>query len=360
MTESGFPGGRWTAVYRSSIPQWPTPRHWAGPSIDFSLRLPRAVPEVGVLEVSEATVHGNDGWIETSTGSVLESHTWYGKHLADECGDVALRPRAPAGSQIHLSGTTLTLLTDWAEVYGHFLYDSLPRLHLFEQAGNTLTQVDHVLCAGPERLHHYVEQLGIPPGKCRWVRPDSDYRVERLLAPTFPGVRRMLQAWGAAFLRGRLRPPSGRLGDHGARRIYVQRRGTRQATNSDAVEELMADAGFELFEPLHTSQDPRTAFSQADVVVGPHSSALADLVFCAPGTTVLELVPTDHVYPYWYCASITAELDYSYLACPSTSVRPVGTLGPSPYDFTVDLDDLAVSVERVLSRADARRGGRGV
>lgn len=355
MTESASPGGRWTAVYRSSIPHWPTPRHWAGPSIDFSLRLPRAVPEVGVLEVSEATVHGNDGWIETSTGSVLESHTWYGKHLADECGDVALRPRAPAGSQIHLSGTTLTLLTDWASVYGHFLYDSLSRLHLFERAGYSLTQIDQVLCAGPTRLGSYLEQLGVPLAKCIWVGGETDYHVERLIAPTFPGVRRALQPWGAEFLRARLGPgPTADVGDRAPRLVYVQRRGTRQATNGEAVEQLMSRAGFELFEPLEAGHDPRMTFARADVITGPHSSALADLVFCQPGTIVLELVPTDHVYPYWYCASIAAGLDYSYLACPSTSVRPAETLGPSPHDFTVGLDELAASVDRVLAHAAAR------
>jgi capsular polysaccharide biosynthesis protein len=103
-----------------------------------------------------------------------------------------------------------------------------------------------------------------------------------------------------------------------------------------------------------SDQDPRLVFADADVIVGAHGSALADLVFCQPGTSVLELVPTDHVYPYWYCASVAAQLKYSYLACRSTSHRPPDALGPSPYDFTVDLAELSTALDHLLESATAR------
>jgi hypothetical protein len=368
----------WRVVYEAREPFWPTPVHSAGQVLDFGPRLPRVVPNAGVLVLNDAFVHVEDGWIEVPEGFILHEHSWYGDHMLDESGLASSNERPSSEPAVCLEGTTLTLLTDWSSVYGHLLYDSLPRLHLFEAAGYSMEQVDHVLCAAVPRLRTLLRELGVPPEKCVWVDSGPSYIVRQLIAPTFPGVRRALQPWAARFLRGRLlpdrSPPSNvrslvsvwrrsqvsgspgrsvlrhRERKRPARRcIYVQRRSDRTLTNSDEVERLFEQAGFDLIDPILSDEDPRLVFANADVVVGAHGSALADIVFCRPGTSVLELVPTDHVYPYWYCASVAAQIDYSYLACRSTSHRPSDALGPSPYDFTVDIGELSTALDRLLA-----------
>lgn len=192
------------------------------------------IPDLGVLELSQPLVYGKHGYIFSHDGFLLPEHSWYGTKITN----MHLPQHLPTGTS--LPGTSLSLASDFAGgSYGHYLLDSLSRMHLFLAAGFTLDAIDHVLCN---------------------------------------------------------RPP--------------------------------------------TAED----FAAAAVVVSPHGGVLADLVFCNPGTKVLELLPTDHPGPYYYTLSLAAGLDYRCLACRSLDERPDGGSRPSTADFTVDIGDLVAAL----------------
>lgn len=75
--------------------------------------------------------------------------------------------------------------------------------------------------------------------------------------------------------------------------------------------------------------------------MGAHGAGLANVVFCRPGTNVLEIVPTDNAYPFYFSLAHAAGLEYSCLVAPSVGQRDPDAFGPSPYDFEVELDELA-------------------
>jgi capsular polysaccharide biosynthesis protein len=95
--------------------------------------------------------------------------------------------------------------------------------------------------------------------------------------------------------------------------------------------------------------NPADDFAAAEMVVSPHGGVLADLVFCTPGTRVLELLPTDHAAPYSYTLSLAAGLEYGCLVCRSLHERPEGLRTPSTSDFTVDIDELAAALAGMQS-----------
>jgi capsular polysaccharide biosynthesis protein len=120
------------------------------------------------------------------------------------------------------------------------------------------------------------------------------------------------------------------------RRLYITRGGgTRKVTNESALVAHLNEAGFEIYDPSR-HLDPWLDFSQATAVIGPHGAGLTDLAFCLPGTAVLELLPSDHVYPYYCSLSQAAGLRYGYLIGQSERQRSKRTFGPSPYDFVVN------------------------
>jgi capsular polysaccharide biosynthesis protein len=84
------------------------------------------------------------------------------------------------------------------------------------------------------------------------------------------------------------------------------------------------------------------------VVIGASGSALADLVFCQPGTRVLELIPSDHVVSYWYTVADSGGLRYGYLVGESETHRAAGTPGPSLADFRVDEDQFRLALASTL------------
>lgn len=80
-------------------------------------------------------------------------------------------------------------------------------------------------------------------------------------------------------------------------------------------------------------------FSQAKVIVGAHGSGLANMVFSAPGTHILELMPQKTVFPvFWHLAK---SLDMSY--------RLHAVPGVSKYDnFSVPADEIVGAVRTML------------
>lgn len=330
-------GARFHLVYATRHDLPPPPPFLGTLRVDMLRYLEPDTPDLGVLELSEPLVFGTHGWIVGADGILLPEQSWYGRDV----GRMPLPGRWPAGTR--LPGTSLTLASDFAHrSYGHYLLDSLPRLHLFRAAGCTLDEVDHVLCHRPptaEAERHFA-RLGVPPDKCRWLAEGEAWRPDRLLAPSYPGTRRKIPGWASGFLRDRCgtAPPSR------GRRLWIGRTGRRSLVNAAEVEHAMRTLGFEVFDPA-AADHPADDFAAATFIVSPHGGVLADLVFCAPDTKVLELVPTDHPAPYYYTLSLGAGLEYRALACRSLYERPEGMRSPSTSDVTVDVEELTGAIE---------------
>lgn len=115
------------------------------------------------------------------------------------------------------------------------------------------------------------------------------------------------------------------------RRIFVRRSAvgnlsSRILANESEIIEALRSNGFDIVEPAAmTFSSQVEAFRGADVVVSPHGSTLANLIFCRPGTRVLDLMPDDwvgirgdslrDVWAARLCAAVG--LDYSALLSPS-------------------------------------------
>lgn len=350
-------GARWRPTHPARTIDWPVPRTHPGgpgtpPQVDFGRLLRREIPELGVLEIEGATIIRPWGWLIGPEGAVLVDHTWF-SHEFDEAGrhegrfawfvDHVLRN----AEATPLPGTTLSLLSDFAtNNYCHFLLDALGRLPLVEAAGIDLDGIDRILVPEPcsENARRILAAVSLPAGKTVLVaaEPKTRFLPERLIAPTFPGAPACYVPSIAAGLRRILHrpsPPAGR-----ARRLYVDRTAPRRPVENRAeVLALMEDHGFLIYDPSEHHDQPAD-FAAADVIVGAHGAGLANLVFCEPGTRVLELVPTDQLHPYYHTLSWAAGLDHSILPCPSAAERPPGDFSPSPHSFRVDIQSLRAAL----------------
>lgn len=319
--------GRWHEVLPPVAPQRSAPIRHGRRAVDLASML-EPVPALGVLELQEASILGPNGWIISREGHLLPQHSWYGVKHVDEMR-IPKRPIDVA----QLRGVCLSLASDWASVnYGHFLLDGLCRFELFRKAGFSVADVDHIYCPLPfPRLDRFLARLGIPKEKHVTVGKGSAVRADVVLAPSFPGTRWNYQSWAVDFLQKTfLRSPAV---PH--RRLYIPRDTRRRITNEQQLIAIMKKRDFEIFDPAG-SKDPPAHFAEAEVVVGGHGAGLADLAFCSRETRVLELMPSDHIRPYWYTLSDATGLRYGYLLGESAGQRPSGSLGPSPYDLYVD------------------------
>lgn len=101
------------------------------------------------------------------------------------------------------------------------------------------------------------------------------------------------------------------------RRLYLSREGAaiRKVTNEPAVIAMLSRYGFECIEtggiPFKRQAE---LFLSADIVVAPCGAALANLMFCRPGTRVLEFFPADYADDCFLRMSRALELDYHYVS----------------------------------------------
>jgi capsular polysaccharide biosynthesis protein len=333
-----FPG-RWDVTRPPAPLDWVPPRSVGSRTLDYERELHRVSSEFGVLELEGGRVLGSHGWVIGVNGAVLPELSWY------EGPSERIRVPRTLPPALELEGACLSLVSDWScRNYAHFLLDGLGRLAVFRDAGSSLSDVDHVYCPTPPSpvAGHLLDRLGIPPEKRVWAGREVLVCADRLIVPSRPATGLAYPPWLIRFLRQLvLAAPA----TPATRRLYVSRRGFgRHAVRERELEALLLERGFEIYDPTTHPNQPED-FAEAAVVVGAHGAGLANLAFCRPGTRVIEIIPTDNAHPFYYSLAVAAELDYGYLVGRSASERPAEAFGPSPYDFAVDLRELAAALD---------------
>lgn len=218
-----------------------------------------------------------------------------------------------------VKGTAAVLSSPGGGGYYHWMLDLLPRIHLLMKAGISLSSVDrfivnvYVTDYQRETLDHF----GIPRSKLIESHWHQHIQAETLLFPSLPGDFGHLPRWACDFLRSEFLNGI-ETGTHpnGSSHIYINRSGVahRRVTNEDEVVELLTQNGFQdvSLESMPILDQIRM-MSSAEVVCSPHGAGLTNLVFCQPGTKVIEfLSPNDVSHVYWTLAS-QMELKYFYL-----------------------------------------------
>jgi hypothetical protein len=298
-------------------------------------------PAQGVAVLPHARALDAEGWpigardtllVDLATGLDRPEYTAY---LTKRCELVTTH-----------HGRALNLASCYGrENYCHFLLDALPRLELFLRAGLSFHDVDWILVpdfVGAAR-EAYFQALGLPAEKILRLAPGRQYLFERLYQPSFPGVESFVPPWVAEFYRERLLTPLGVKHQH-RRRLYVSRR-QRGLANEEAVWTALSARGFERLEPA-TWQDNVHAFASADLVVGPHGAGLSNVVFCPRGSRLIELVPGDRPFPYFYSAACAAGMRYrALLTTPLLRAGLEYERLPSDEPFSVNVDELCAAVD---------------
>jgi Glycosyltransferase 61 len=296
-------------------------------------RLPPRLPRTRVLELPGARVVSRIGWVVVDDRAVTSLSWWESMDREAPLG------RIRSSRERRLEGTLLNLATMsgyWN--YGHFLMDGLGRVAVAELAGVRLDDVDWVLVPGftTPATRRMLAAAGIPPRKRIVPRRGLAVVPDVVLAPSMPGTTKVYRPSLPRYLRS-LVPP----GEVTVPRLYVTRPpdSRRPLLNRAAVDRLLAQHGFTAVDA--TEVDLAALMTRAQVVVGEHGAALADLAFCRPGTAVIELIPSDHMQPYYFSLARAAGLDYSAVVCRSSAHRPIDEPGASPHSVEVPLDALA-------------------
>jgi capsular polysaccharide biosynthesis protein len=192
----------------------------------------------------------------------------------------------------------------WGAIYnyGHFLLDCLPTV----AAVLEIPELEAYTFAFPSLQpwhRRHLELLGVHgrvelgEGDARWR--GSIFQVSDLVFSSAMGHN--LYHPNVNYRTVRDRQLARKLSTPFAyEKIYITRRGNpkRVFCSERTLEERLRELGFAIVAPEHHTIDEQIdIFRNADVIVGCAGAAFANVVYCRPDTTVVEITPSGMVTP---------------------------------------------------------------
>lgn len=311
----------------------------------FASEATELVGRVAVADLPGGRVLGRHAAVITSRGDLVHEVSRYFGTRRPRQHPLYLHPFPP--DPVEVSGRLGVLAYQGGDVnWYHFLIDVLPRIAIAEQCEAIETPDRWYVPASTEDRLGLLERIGLTAER----RIDSvtvpHVRAESLVVPSLPGFEQH-PAWVTRFLRERLLSADDQRVR--GRCVYVTRgasKNNRAVLNEAEVVAALEGRGFECVDPGTLSVDEEIrCFAEADVVVSSHGAALTNIVFCGPGSMVVELFPASHaVATFWKLATTVPGLEYRYLC----------GIGPErePDRTKLLVSDITVDIPALLSLVD--------
>jgi capsular polysaccharide biosynthesis protein len=288
---------------------------------------------VSLSRFSEGAIFDDNG-VARGFGYLAKSPPiWLSKH-----SDGILVDKKTLSSAPYHPGSYLIFYNGNLQNYYHWLLEGLLPLDVLTQAMEPVSNLKIVLPKSMDIAavfdhrgtlralgfdHFSVEEVSanlIRVGEALWVEP-GDF-TEQIPAIYVSDFQRRIAAKYADF----------RQADK--RRLLIVRKGAvRKIYNLPQVEAFLRNRGFEtvVLEDLDFV-DQILLFQSAEFVVGAHGAGLANLVFCEPGTKIIEFMPTAEMRPFFWSIAEKLKHVYAMQFC-----APVGTQGfQAPIDVDIE------------------------
>jgi len=258
-----------------------------------------------------------------------------------------------------IDGTVAVLSGLSGNVYFHWMVDILPRLEILKIHGIDLKEIDWFLVNSYQQpfQRESLKILGIPEEKILESDRYPYVQAKQLIVPSFPGYLGWLPSWGLEFHRRvflerikQERKTENKPRNFYPERIYISRNNSRyrRVFNEEEVISKLSQLGFVCIEPESMTLTEQIAiFAHAKVIMAAHGSGLTNIMFCRPGTKVIELVSPNYIRHYYWAISEQLGLEHYYLKGEDFTCYPIRQLmyqNPLTEDIIVNLN----SLEKVL------------
>ncbi len=247
-------------------------------------------PQTFVASIPNARVLG-DGTVIVGDNAIL-SNTTTDFHRKMEHHHLLYSLKLPKPEAYN--GRLAVIASPGSDNYFHWTLDSIPRFHLLEHFSNHID--GYYVNTRHSFQREWLEWIGIPRNR---IIPASENRhiiASELIVPSFAGLPGLPTAQGIDFIRSFMPPAAPSEG----RRIYVSRADARRRriVNEEQILPLLRAHRFEVVKPgTMTVCEQMRVFADATAVISPHGAELTNLVYCRPGTGVLEILSPYYLNP---------------------------------------------------------------
>jgi len=238
--------------------------------------------------------------------------------------------------------------------YYHFICEDLPRLILFEERKGPSERAILVDRNIRPWQQHLLTRLGFDQERWRVVNFEVPVRLPQLNVPALLSRDLLVHPKAVDLIRSRLASAGGNAKPLPGKRLYLARgsKGSRNARflNEDAIARQLFRQGFVAVETGNMSLDEQIElFSDAEVVAGPGGAALTNLIFAPRDCAAVVLASGSDAGETF--SSLTSSIGQEYFVCVGDGYpRPDYSWIHTNFDFSIDPDDVALALEKILAR----------
>ncbi|OLS34740.1 DUF563 domain-containing protein [Bacillus sp. MRMR6] len=307
-------------------------------------------PEQFLATVPWGRVYGTNGSIIASDNKLLwdvsfEYHTFPQSHSIfnpDKLPPITYIPETLAAITFQVSFN-----------YFHWMFDVLPRIHLLRKSKVKFDRF--VINRGIEYRagqcdfqDESLKLMGIT--KENWIEchADSHLLAKQLIVSSPAGYTAHVPKNVCQFLRNEFLENRVIKKRSGYERVFISRDDAshRKLVNEEEVFRVLEKHGFKKVTLSSMSfLEKIQLFHTAEVIVSPHGAGLTNLVFCNPGTRVIELFPATYLLPCFYIISQHMNLDYYCMT--GEAVSHSDAFNKHKASFVIDIEKL----EKTLAMA---------
>ena len=236
--------------------------------------------------------------------------------------------------------------------YYHWMIDAIGKLGLLKRIGR-FDKVDYFLVPGYSSRYHKetLTHFGISEDKIIIEDSVRHLQADCLMVTSFTQVEFHHPKWVCDFLHNSFTLP--RDGKPRDKLIFIPRGDAdvnRRVLNEAELIEVLKGYGFDCrFLSKMTVPEEAEYFNSAKLVLGGHGSGFTNLVFCEPGTIVIEFFPENYVRHITCDICDKMELEYHYLICPSDG-DPVNTVDGQRINIIADIPAIKAKLQTLLLR----------
>lgn len=311
-------------------------------------------PDSDLFRLNSASVFGPDGVIVGENGSFFP----------ELCRRPGPRPtpQYPLDHPIYtswfghgaevLDGSVAVLSGSSPDVYFHWIFDILPKWRLLAEVHAKNPFLTVLVGGRPSKFKsETLALLGIPPEIVRYLGEEKQiFFCAEVYAVSETGAGNHFPIVIAEFIGANLRG-SAPIRKNQFARIFIDRNDAkRRRIICPNYLEALRKHHFEIISASEYSvQEQAEIFRNAEIVAALHGSALSNLVFCEPGTKVIELLPGDYTNVVFWKLSSVMKLEYSAIVGKGSCSETGNVFS----DFVIDSKAFEEALDDVIQNFDS-------